>query len=261
MAPAGSAKAKDEVTLRIGDRDVIVTHPSKLLIADAKVRKLDLVNYYVAVAEGALRGAGGRPCVLVRYPERHRRRVLLPEARAGQAARLARGGDDPLSRPAAAPKRSCRATPADLAWMANLACLELHPHPVRADDLDHPDELRVDLDPVPGVEWPQIREVARVVRECAGRLRARRLAQDLGLARHARAGAHRAPLDASTRCGARRWRWRARSSGARPASPPASGGRRSATASSSTTTRTRRTAPSPPPTRCGRSPTRASRRR
>ena len=52
---------------------------------------------------------------------------------------------------------------AALAWMANLACLELHPHPVRADDLDHPDELRVDLDPVPGVEWPQIRDVARVV--------------------------------------------------------------------------------------------------
>ena len=52
---------------------------------------------------------------------------------------------------------------AALVWMANLACLELHPHPVRADDLDHPDELRVDLDPVPGVEWPQIREVARVV--------------------------------------------------------------------------------------------------
>ena len=55
--------------------------------------------------------------------------------------------------------------PADLAWMANLACLELHPHPVRADDLEHPDELRVDLDPVPGVEWPQIRQVAHVVHE------------------------------------------------------------------------------------------------
>jgi DNA ligase D-like protein (predicted polymerase) len=53
---------------------------------------------------------------------------------------------------------------AALAWMANLACLELHPHPVRADDLDHPDELRIDLDPVPGVEWPQVRQVATVVR-------------------------------------------------------------------------------------------------
>src|SRR5207247_3703037 len=52
---------------------------------------------------------------------------------------------------------------AALVWLANLACLELHPHPVRADDLDHPDEFRVDLDPVPGVKWPQVRAVARVV--------------------------------------------------------------------------------------------------
>ena len=84
---------------------------------------------------------------------------------------------------------------AALAWMANLACLELHPHPVRADDLDHPDELRVDLDPVPGVEWPQIREVARVVRATLARLRPGRLAEDVGLARHARQRAHRAALD------------------------------------------------------------------
>src|SRR2546425_9337048 len=64
------ASAKDDdITLQIDGRDVVVTHPSKLLIPDAKVRKLDLVNYYVAVAEGALRGAGGRPCVLVRYPD------------------------------------------------------------------------------------------------------------------------------------------------------------------------------------------------
>src|SRR6476619_7514918 len=58
-----------DITLTIGGRDVVVTHPSKLLIPDARVRKLDLVNYYAAVAEGALRGAGGRPCVLVRYPD------------------------------------------------------------------------------------------------------------------------------------------------------------------------------------------------
>ena len=63
------ASANDDITLRIDGRDVVVTHSSKLLIPDAKVRKLDLVNYYVAVAEGALRGAGGRPCMLVRYPD------------------------------------------------------------------------------------------------------------------------------------------------------------------------------------------------
>ena len=134
---------------------------------------------------------------------------------------------------------------AALAWMANLACLELHPHPVRADDLDHPDELRVDLDPVPGVEWAQVREVAARRPRDARRLRARRLAEDVGLARHARLRAHRAALDVRPRCAAPRWRWRARSSGARRRSPRASGGRKSATASSSTTTRTPRTARSP----------------
>jgi bifunctional non-homologous end joining protein LigD len=159
-----TSKENDELTLQVGGRAVVVTHPSKLLIPDAGVRKLDLVNYYVAVAEGALRGAGGRPCVLVRYPD-------------------GLGGDfffqkrAPVNRPAGLEVTSIRFPsgrsadelvprhPADLAWMANLACLELHPHPVRADDLDHPDELRVDLDPVPGVEWAQIRQVARVVRE------------------------------------------------------------------------------------------------
>ena len=107
----------------------------------------------------------GRPAERARaLSQRHRRRVLLSEARAGIAARRGsrssrcsfpsgRTAEEVVPRDAAA-----------LAWMANLACLELHPHPVRADDLDHPDELRVDLDPVPGVEWAQIREVARVVR-------------------------------------------------------------------------------------------------
>ena len=158
------AATKDEITLRIGDRDVVVTHPSKLLIPDAKVRKLDLVNYYVAVAEGALRGAGGRPCVLVRYPDgidgefffQKRAPAKRPEWLEIASIRFpsGRSADEVVPR-----------HPADLAWMANLACLELHPHPVRADDLEHPDELRVDLDPVPGVEWPQIRQVARVVHE------------------------------------------------------------------------------------------------
>ena len=150
---------------------------------------------------------------------------------------------------------------AALVWMANLACLELHPHPVRADDLDHPDELRVDLDPVPGVEWPQIREVARRRARDARRSRPRRLAEDVGLARHARLRAHRAALDVR-RGAARRAGAGARGRAARARrSRRASGGRKSATACSSTTTRTPRIARSPAPTRCGRRPTRASRRR
>jgi bifunctional non-homologous end joining protein LigD len=158
------ATEQDRITLQVAGRDVVVTHPSKLLIPDAKVHKLDLVNYYIAMAEGALRGAGGRPCVLVRYPAgvggefffQKRAPAQRPEWLEVASIKFpsGRSADEVVPR-----------HPADLAWMANLACLELHPHPVRADDLEHPDELRVDLDPVPGVEWPQIRQVAQVVRE------------------------------------------------------------------------------------------------
>jgi bifunctional non-homologous end joining protein LigD len=158
------ASTSDDILLPIDGRDVVVTHASKLLIPDAKVRKLDLVNYYVAVAEGALRGVGGRPCMLVRYPDgiggefffQKRAPAKRPEWLEVASIRFpsGRSADEVVPR-----------HPADLAWMANLACLELHPHPVRADDLEHPDELRVDLDPVPGVEWPEIRQVAHVVHE------------------------------------------------------------------------------------------------
>src|SRR6185436_19412148 len=129
----------------------------------AKVTKLDLVNHYIAVAEGALRGAGGRPCILKRYPNGigeeffFQKRVPATRPPWIEVAEIrfpsGRTAQEIVPRDAAA-----------LAWMANLACIELHPHPVRADDLDHPDELRVDLDPVPGVAWPQVREVALIVR-------------------------------------------------------------------------------------------------
>ncbi len=154
------AQAKPAVTLRIDGREVLVTSPGKLLLP--RVTKLDLVNYYLTVAEGALRGAGGRPCVLVRYPSGIDGAFFFqkraPAARPDwlEVAEI----HFPSGRTA---EEVVPRHPADLAWMANLACLELHPHPVRADDLDHPDELRVDLDPVPGVEWPQVVEVARVV--------------------------------------------------------------------------------------------------
>src|SRR3954470_194851 len=156
------AQAKQEATLELAGREVVVTSPDKLLIPEAKVTKLDLVNYYVAVAEGALRGAGGRPCILKRYPngidEEFFFQKRVPSARPEwiEVAEIrfpsGRTAQEIVPRDAAS-----------LAWMANLACVELHPHPVRAEDLDHPDELRVDLDPVPGVKWKQIREVAEVV--------------------------------------------------------------------------------------------------
>ncbi|MGH9204285.1 MAG: non-homologous end-joining DNA ligase, partial [Vicinamibacterales bacterium] len=157
-----AAKAESEV-VTVDGRDVAVSNPQKVLFPDAGHTKLDLVRYYLAVADGALRGAGGRPNVLVRYPNGidgeffYQKRALDSRPDWIEVATLSfpsgRTAEEIVPRNSAA-----------LAWMANLACLELHPHPVLADDLDHPNELRADLDPVPGVEWPQLQEVARVVR-------------------------------------------------------------------------------------------------
>ncbi len=151
------------VALTVAGREVSVTNPAKVLFPEAGVTKLDLARYYVTVADGALRAAGGRPNVLVRYPngigEDPFYQKRAPTARPDWIETVTirfpsgRNADEIVPRDAAT-----------LVWMANLACLELHPHPVRADDLDHPDELRVDLDPTPGVEWAQVREVAVVVR-------------------------------------------------------------------------------------------------
>jgi DNA ligase D-like protein (predicted polymerase) len=152
----------EQETLTIAGREVAVSNPSKVLFPQAGYSKLDLVRYYIAVADGALRGAGGRPNVLVRYPNGidgeffYQKRA--PQSRppwievVSLSFPSGRTAEEVVPRDAAA-----------LAWMANLACLELHPHPVRAEDLDHPDELRVDLDPVAGVQWTQVREVAQVV--------------------------------------------------------------------------------------------------
>ena len=126
--------------------------------------KLDLVRYYLAVAEARCAARAAGPTCWCATPTASRASSSTRSARPTSRPDVDRGGGAARSRRAAPPRRWCRATRAALAWMANLACLELHPHPVRAEDLDHPDELRVDLDPVPGVEWPQVREVARVVR-------------------------------------------------------------------------------------------------
>jgi DNA ligase D-like protein (predicted polymerase) len=154
----------ERVILQVAGREVAVTNPDKVYFPEASVTKLEVVRYYLAVAEGALRGAGGRPNVLVRYANGihgeffYQKRA--PEARPPWIEVVplrfpsGRTAEEVVPRDAAA-----------LAWMANLGCLELHPHPVRAEDLDHPDELRVDLDPMPGVEWEHIQDVARVVRE------------------------------------------------------------------------------------------------
>jgi len=157
----GSGSGEHEL-LVVDRREVTISNPHKVLFLEPGYTKLDLARYYVSVAEGALRGAGGRPNMLVRYPngiaEEFFYQKRAPTSRPPWIEVVSlrfpsgRSADEVVPRDAAA-----------LAWLANLACLELHPHPVRADDLEHPDELRVDLDPVPGVTWAQVREVAHVV--------------------------------------------------------------------------------------------------
>ena len=156
-------KPVDKEILTVAGREIAISNPRKVLFPQAGYTKLDLARYYLAVADGALRGAGGRPNVLVRYPNGIGGEFFFqkraPESRPPWVEVVS------LSFPSG--RTAEEVVPRDastLLWMANLACLELHPHPVRADDLDHPDELRIDLDPVPGVQWPQIRDVAKVVR-------------------------------------------------------------------------------------------------
>jgi bifunctional non-homologous end joining protein LigD len=158
-----AAAKQESVTRTIDGHEVTISNPAKVLFPKPKYTKLDLANYYLAVADGALRGAGGRPNMLVRFPNGigaesfYQKRA--PDARPPWIEVVTlrfpsgRTADEVVPR-----------DPASLVWLANLACLELHPHPVRAEDLDHPDELRVDLDPVPGIKWPQVRQVAHVVR-------------------------------------------------------------------------------------------------
>jgi bifunctional non-homologous end joining protein LigD len=150
--------------LEIGGREVAVSNPDKVYFPKAGHTKMDLVNYYLAVADGALRGVSGRPMALKRFVDGAEGEAFFqkraPENRPAwiDTAELTfpsgRTADEVVLREAAG-----------LAWVANLGCIDLNPHPVRAEDLDHPDELRVDLDPVPGIEWSQIREVAMVCRE------------------------------------------------------------------------------------------------
>src|ERR1700716_2014037 len=160
-----SAKNEEEAeVLSIEGRQVRVTHPDKLYLSkQTQLSKLDIVRYYLSIAPGALAGIRNRPIVLKRF-------VNGAEGEAFYQKRA------PSQRPAwlrtitlAVPSgRTAEEVVVDdaagLAWIVNLGCIELHPHPVRSGDLDHPDELRVDLDPGPGVEWADVRRVALEVK-------------------------------------------------------------------------------------------------
>jgi DNA ligase D-like protein (predicted polymerase) len=154
--------------VEVDGRQVTISHPDKVVFpgADGRdpVTKLDLVDYYLAVADGALRGVADRPMILKRFVKGITEEAIFqkraPERRPDwidvAELRYARG---------TSAREAVIREPAGLVWAVNLGCVDFNPHPVRSDDLDHPDELRIDLDPMPGVDWPQIIDVAQVARE------------------------------------------------------------------------------------------------
>jgi DNA ligase D-like protein (predicted polymerase) len=155
--------ANDEV-IHVAGREVPISNPDKVFFPRAGYTKLDLVRYYLAVAEGAIRGVAGRPMALKRFVNgaegefffQKRAPTSRPEWIETVVLSFPSGrtAEEVVVRDAA-----------QLAWVINLGCIDLNPHPVRASDLEHPDELRIDLDPLPGISWSQIREVAMVTRD------------------------------------------------------------------------------------------------
>src|SRR3989454_10097250 len=151
---------KDAEVLSIDGREVHVTHPDKPYFSrETKLSKLDLVRYYLSVAPGALAGIQDRPVVLKRFVDGAEAEAFYqkraPEKRPAWLRTVT------LSFPSGRTAEEIVVDDASgLAWIVNLGCIELHPHPVRSGNLGHPDELRIDLDPVPGVSWDDVRRVA-----------------------------------------------------------------------------------------------------
>ena len=152
-----------KTVLEVAGREVSVSNPDKVFFPRTGHTKMDLIRYYLAVADGALGGVAARPMALKRFVNGAEGEAFFqkraPEKRPDWVETTTlrfpsgRTADEVVLRDAAG-----------LAWVVNLGCIDLNPHPVRVDDLDRPDELRVDLDPVPGVEWQQILQVALVAR-------------------------------------------------------------------------------------------------
>src|SRR3984957_14425788 len=158
------AKDAAGTVLSIEGREVQITHPEKLYFSSqAQVSKLDLVRYYLSVAPGALAGIQDRPIVLKRFVNGAEGEAFYQKRAPTQRPSWLRTLT--LSFPSGRTAEEIVVDDAPgLAWIVNLGCIELHPHPVRSSNLDHPDELRIDLDPVPGVTWDDVRSVALEVR-------------------------------------------------------------------------------------------------
>ena len=161
---SNSTKHEQAEMLSVGGREVRISHPDKLYFSrQVKLSKLDIVNYYLAVAPGALQGIQDRPIVLKRFVNGAEEEAFYQKRAPGDRPEWLRTVT--LSFPSG---RTAEEVVVDdaagLVWIVNLGCLELHPHPVRSGDLEHPDEMRVDLDPGPGVGWTDVRRVAMEVK-------------------------------------------------------------------------------------------------
>ena len=159
------AKADDAEMLEIDGRTVRVSHPGKLYFSRAvRVTKLDLVRYFLSVAPGALAGIQDRPVVLKRFVDGAEKEPFYQKRAPADRPEWMRTVT--LSFPSGRTAEEMVVDDAaGLAWIVNLGCMELHPHPVRTGDLEHPDELRIDLDPGPGIGWEDVKRVALEVRD------------------------------------------------------------------------------------------------
>jgi DNA ligase D-like protein (predicted polymerase) len=161
---SGAAKSEHAETLSIEGHQVRISHPDKRYFTrQVQLSKLDIVNYYLSVAPGALNGISDRPIVLKRFVNGAEEDAFYQKRAPSDRPSWLRTVT--LSFPSG---RTAEEVVVDdaagLAWIVNLGCIELHPHPVRSGDLDHPDEMRVDLDPGPGVGWDSVRRVAMEVK-------------------------------------------------------------------------------------------------
>ncbi len=150
--------------LEIAGRQVAISNPGKVYFPRAGYTKLDLVRYYLAVADGAVRAVARRPLILKRYVDGVEAEPFFQKRAPDQRPAWIETSTFTFPSGRVAEEVVIRDA-AQLAWVVNLGCVDLNPHPVRAEDMEHPDELRIDLDPVPGVAWPQVRDVAAVVRQ------------------------------------------------------------------------------------------------
>jgi bifunctional non-homologous end joining protein LigD len=151
-------------TVEAGGRSVTITNPEKVFFPEAGYTKLDLVRYYLAVADGALRGVMDRPMVLKRFTGGAAGEPFFQKRAPANLPPWVTTSHITFPSGRTADLVVCD-EPSDLAWVANLGCIDLNPWPVRSTDVDHPDELRVDLDPTPGATFAQVRDVAMMVRE------------------------------------------------------------------------------------------------